>query len=109
MRWRWAGALASATEGRSLPVTTLAQATCPSSVDKDLPVGAAVGKAVGVDIMGQLPGSPQQGSHCPLSPPRPMVRSELLAKWPLNLQVRPQTGAGLGPGEPEEAEEPPCT
>lgn len=65
MRWRWAGALASATEGRSLPVTTLAQATCPSSVDKDLPVGAAVGKAVGVDVMGQLPGSPT--TRLPLS------------------------------------------
>lgn len=36
-RW-WVGALASATEGSSLSVTTLARATHSSSMDKDLPV-----------------------------------------------------------------------
>lgn len=58
--------------------------------------GAAVGKAVQVDIMGQLPGSPQHGSRCPVSPPRPVARSELLKEGTLNLQIGPQPGAGLG-------------
>lgn len=38
MQRRWVGALASAAEGSSLSVTTLARATHSSSMDKDLPV-----------------------------------------------------------------------
>lgn len=93
--------LASAAEDSSLPVTTLPRAAHPSSGNKDLPVGATVDEAVGVDIMGQLPGYPTARLPLPTVPTQAhgQVRAtQGRRSWGLNLQMRPQAGAKLGPG-----------
>lgn len=95
MQRRWVGALASAAEGSSLSVTMLAQATHSGSMDKDLPVsGCRYGQGCG----GELSGSPR--ARLPLLTLPTQAHGQVRAtrerrSLGLNLQRRPQTGAGL--------------